>query len=130
MDEIQARGIGFGGLKKDVPGLTTEEDLVSGATVFTEELAAAIGKALDMPTKIWLDLERGYRQAAGNGKPVLSDESVKGAQEKAASGKLLLRLPAGLHRRAAEAAKVEGISLNQLLLSYIAEGVGRTEGRV
>ena len=73
-------------------------------------------------------MERGYREALDDGMPVLSVESVEGAQLKAASGKLLLRLPAGLHKRATEAAKTEGISLNELLLSYIAEGIGRTEG--
>jgi plasmid maintenance system antidote protein VapI len=129
IDELEARGSSFSDLKRSVPQLTTEADLVGGVTVVTPELSVAIGNALEMPSQIWLDLERNYREAIERGTSLLSDESLEAAQAKAASGKLLLRLPAGLHRRAADAAKTEGVSLNQLLLSYIAEGIGRTEGK-
>jgi predicted RNase H-like HicB family nuclease len=40
------------------------------------------------------------------------------------SGKIALRLPRGLHRQAARLAARDGISLNQFLLSAIAEYVG------
>jgi predicted HicB family RNase H-like nuclease len=128
LEELKARGLEFADLKRSVSGLTTEHDLESGTTVIVEEVAEAIGRALDMPAKVWIDLERRYRRAVSDGLPALSNDAIDAAQARAASGKLLLRLPASLHRRAAEAAQLEGVSLNQLLLSYIAEGIGKTEG--
>jgi plasmid maintenance system antidote protein VapI len=127
VDELEARHIDFSDLKSQIPDLTTEKDLVSGVTVITEHLAIQIGKFLEMPAKVWLDLEHNYRDAIEHEKPILTDENVEAAQAKAASGRLLLRLPVSLHRRVTQAASAEGVSLNQLLLSYIAEGIGRTE---
>ncbi len=40
------------------------------------------------------------------------------------SGRVVLRLPKSLHRRAAELAKHDGISLNQFLVAAVAEHVG------
>ncbi len=40
------------------------------------------------------------------------------------SGKLVVRMPQGLHRRAAQTAAREGASLNQLIVACIAEQVG------
>ena len=40
------------------------------------------------------------------------------------SGKLVVRLPKSLHRRAAFAANREGVSLNQFIVSSVAEQVG------
>ena len=40
------------------------------------------------------------------------------------SGKLVLRMPQQLHRRLARQANSEGVSLNTLLVSYLAEQVG------
>lgn len=40
------------------------------------------------------------------------------------SGRLGLRLPQGLHRRAAMCASMEGVSLNQFIVSCVAEAVG------
>lgn len=41
-----------------------------------------------------------------------------------ASGKFIMRVPKGLHARLAARAKREGVSLNTLVLSYAAEGLG------
>ena len=41
------------------------------------------------------------------------------------SGQLRLRLPSSLHQELARLASVEGVSLNQELLSILAEGYGR-----
>jgi antitoxin HicB len=41
------------------------------------------------------------------------------------SGKWLQRVPRSLHRKLAELAKQEGVSLNQLITSILAEAVGR-----
>jgi antitoxin HicB len=41
------------------------------------------------------------------------------------SGKFNVRLPKSLHRRLAERAEEEGVSLNQLVVSLLSEGLGR-----
>ena len=42
-----------------------------------------------------------------------------------ASGKVLARLPRSMHLQLAARAKTEGVSLNSLVLAFIAEGLGR-----
>jgi antitoxin HicB len=46
-----------------------------------------------------------------------------------ASGKFVARVPKSVHARLATRAKAEGVSLNTLVLSFIAEGLGRKERR-
>ena len=46
-----------------------------------------------------------------------------------ASGKFVARVPRTVHARLATRAKAEGVSLNSLLLTFIAEGLGRRERR-
>jgi len=43
----------------------------------------------------------------------------------AASGKFLTRVPKSLHAALAARAKTEGVSLNTLVLTFIAEGIGQ-----
>ena len=43
------------------------------------------------------------------------------------SGKWQMRVPKTLHRRLAERARAEGVSLNTLAVTLIAEGIGRRE---
>jgi antitoxin HicB len=45
------------------------------------------------------------------------------------SGKFVQRLPKLLHVKLVKRAKQEGVSLNTLVLAFIAEGVGRKEGK-
>lgn len=45
------------------------------------------------------------------------------------SGKILQRLPKTLHARLAMRARQENVSLNQLILSLVAEGLGRKDAR-
>ncbi|MBI3971449.1 MAG: toxin-antitoxin system HicB family antitoxin [Chloroflexi bacterium] len=40
------------------------------------------------------------------------------------SGRLMVRLPKSVHRELAERAEEEGISINQLVLSYVSRGLG------
>ena len=40
------------------------------------------------------------------------------------SGKFVLRVPKSLHRRLAQRARAEGVSLNQLVLAYVSQGLG------
>jgi antitoxin HicB len=43
------------------------------------------------------------------------------------SGKFVLRLPRSMHRHLSELAEAEGVSLNQLALAFLAQGMGRTD---
>lgn len=43
------------------------------------------------------------------------------------SGKFVLRLPRSMHRQLAELAEAEGVSLNQLALAFLAQGMGRVD---
>ncbi len=45
------------------------------------------------------------------------------------SGKWQMRVPKSIHRRLAERAKVEGVSLNTLVVTLISEGLGQRERR-
>ena len=44
------------------------------------------------------------------------------------SGKLSLRIPRSLHAQLSQQAKAEDVSLNMLLVSYLSERAGRSEG--
>jgi antitoxin HicB len=46
-----------------------------------------------------------------------------------ASGKFVARVPKTVHAQLASRAKAEGVSLNALVLTFIAQGLGRKEGR-
>ena len=61
------------------------------------------------------------------GRPVPSPSIP--AAESTYSGKVLQRFPKTLHARLAVRAKQEGVSLNQLILSLVAEGLGHKEAR-
>ena len=47
-----------------------------------------------------------------------------------ASGKFVARVPKTVHAQLTTRAKSEGVSLNTLVLTFIAQGLGRKEGRV
>ncbi len=46
-----------------------------------------------------------------------------------ASGKFVARVPKTVHAQLATRARAEGVSLNALVLTFIAQGLGRKEGR-
>ena len=46
-----------------------------------------------------------------------------------ASGKFVARVPKTVHAQLTTRAKAEGVSLNSLVLTFIAQGLGRKEGR-
>ncbi len=46
-----------------------------------------------------------------------------------ASGKFVARVPKTVHAQLTTRAKAEGVSLNALVLTFIAQGLGRKEGR-
>lgn len=91
----------------DLPGCmsdgdTLEETLANGRDAFTSWMAAQIdqGRPIPEPTR--------YSE---EGKPV----------------KFVQRLPRSLHISLQARAKVEGVSINTLVLALIAEGLGRHE---
>jgi antitoxin HicB len=45
------------------------------------------------------------------------------------SGRFVRRLPKSIHAKLADRAKAEGVSLNTLVLTFIAEGLGRKDAR-
>ena len=82
-------------------GETVEEALSNGKDALKSTIAALKAKELPVP--------------APNGGGV-------------ASGKFIARVPKTVHARLTSRAKAEGVSLNTLVLSFIAEGLGRKEG--
>jgi antitoxin HicB len=83
-------------------GETVEEALTNGKDALKATIAALKAKELPVP--------------APNGGGV-------------ASGKFVARVPKTVHARLTSRAKAEGVSLNTLVLSFIAEGLGRKQGR-
>jgi predicted HicB family RNase H-like nuclease len=83
-------------------GCNAAGDTAAGALASLEEVAAS-----------WLE------GAMAKGLPI--PPPVEAEQF---SGKLVLRLPRSLHRRAAHAAKRDGVSLNQFIVGCVAEQVG------
>lgn len=55
---------------------------------------------------------------------------MAGTMETDFSGNIRLRLPEDLHRALAELAEAEGVSLNTMMVSLLAEGVGRRGDRI
>jgi predicted RNase H-like HicB family nuclease len=105
----QEDGGGFLITFPDLPGCmsdgeTIEEAIANGRDAFNAWVSAAVdmGRAIPKPAA----------------KPV---ELIE------ASGKFVARLPKSLHARLVALAKHEGISLNTLVLSLIAEGMGHKE---
>ena len=83
-------------------GETVEEALKSGRDALKATIAALKSKGLPVP--------------APNGGGM-------------ASGKFVARVPKTVHAQLATRARIEGVSLNALVLTFIAQGLGRKEGR-
>jgi antitoxin HicB len=83
-------------------GETVEEALANGKDALKSTMAALKSKGLPIP-------------AANSGG--------------IASGKFVARVPKTIHALLTTRAKAEGVSLNALVLTFIAQGLGRKEGR-
>jgi antitoxin HicB len=83
-------------------GETVEEALTNGRDALKATISALKAKALPIP--------------APNSGGI-------------ASGKFIARVPKTVHARLTTRAKAEGVSLNALVLTFIAEGLGRKERR-
>ncbi len=81
-------------------GASIEEAIVNGRDALKSTIAALKAKELPVP--------------APNGGSV-------------ASGKFVARVPKTVHAQLATRAKAEGVSLNSLVLTFIAEGLGRRQ---
>jgi hypothetical protein len=79
--------------------------------VYEESYAAAYELAVDAVQTL-------YAMHIEEGRPFPAPES-----EEEFSGRVTLRIPKGLHRRVARAADVQAVSLNQLLVTMIAEAL-------
>ncbi len=88
----------------DLPGCMTQV-----------EDAAEIGPAAEEARRLWIITE--YEDGENVPLPSYPEEY---------SGKFNLRLPRSLHRRLAELAERDGVSLNQLVVSLLAERSSRT----
>lgn len=104
-----AEGGGFLITFPDLPGCmsdgeTEAEAVVNGHDAFESWVSARVdtGKAIPEPA---------YRPEAV---PTVS-------------GRFVTRLPKSVHAKLAERAKAEGVSLNTLVLAFIAEGLGRKD---
>jgi predicted RNase H-like HicB family nuclease len=91
----------------DLPGCMTQV-----------EDAAEIGAAAEEARRLWITTE--YEEAGDIPEPSYPEEY---------SGRFNLRLPRSLHRRLAEQARHEGVSLNQLAVSLLAERPSRRSRR-
>jgi predicted RNase H-like HicB family nuclease len=90
----------------EFPGCLAVGDTASEALASLEEVAAD-----------WLEV------ALERGQPI--PEPIENA---GFSGKLVVRMPKSLHKKAAHLAAREGVSLNQFILSSLAEQVGAKVG--
>ena len=83
-------------------GATVDEALANGRAALKETIAALKAKRFPVP--------------APNSGGV-------------ASGRFVARVPKSVHAQLASRAKAEGVSLNALVLTFIAQGLGRKERR-
>jgi len=90
----------------DLPGCMSDGDSIT-------EAIANVAEAVE----VWID---GARE---EGHPIPNPADIDHY-----SGKWVQRVPKSLHYALAQRAKAEGVSLNQLVLSLIARGLGRREG--
>jgi predicted RNase H-like HicB family nuclease len=104
-----ADGGGFMFTMPDLPGLVADGETEAQALADGREAFAVI--VSDM-------VDRGQKVPA----PAFNVDDFAPAS---ASGKVLARLPRSMHRQLAARAKTEGVSLNSLVLAFIAEGLGR-----
>jgi predicted RNase H-like HicB family nuclease len=102
-------GGGFMFTMPDIPGVVADgatelEAIADGREAFITMVSAMVDIGQEVPA------------------PEFSAEDFTPAS---ASGKVLARLPRSMHLQLTARAKTEGVSLNSLVLAFIAEGLGR-----
>jgi len=105
---------------EDLTSFTVTIPDLEGCIAFGETLEEA-HKMLTEAKQLWIEtyLDEGWNI------PEPTEEEIK-----TYSGKFTVRLPRFLHRRLAELAEYEGTSLNQLVVTLLAEGAERLESRI
>jgi len=104
-----ADGGGFMFTMPDIPGVMADgatefEAIADGCEAFISTVSAMMDMGQEIPV------------------PAFKSEDFTPAS---ASGKVLARLPRSMHMQLTARAKTEGVSLNALVLAFIAEGLGR-----
>ena len=104
-----ADGGGFMFTMPDIPGVMADgatelEAIADGREAFIATVSAMVDMGQQVPA------------------PAFNAQDFTPAS---ASGKVLARLPRSMHMQLAARAKTEGVSLNSLVLAFIAEGLGR-----
>jgi antitoxin HicB len=99
----------------DLPGCmsdgeTIEEAIESGRDAFLGWVAVQADLKREIPKPQWRPEE---------------DKTIPAT----ASGKFIQRVPKTIHSKLVQRAKQEGVSLNALVLAFIAEGIGKGEGK-
>jgi predicted RNase H-like HicB family nuclease len=107
-----ADGGGFMFTMPDIPGVMADggteiEAIADGREAFVAVVSAMIDMGQEVPAPMF---------------------NVRDFTPASASGKVLARLPRSMHLQLAARAKTEGVSLNSLVLAFIAEGLGRRSG--
>ena len=100
-------------IQRDPSGAYAGEVLELSGCYTEGRSVAEVAAKLDHEVSDWLDHAR---------REDIPIPEPRGADE--CSGRLVLRLPRHLHTRAALFAQQEGVSLNQFILSAVAESVG------
>jgi antitoxin HicB len=95
-------------------GYVAEIKELNGCITQGETIEAAASN-INEARELWLETAYEY----GDDIPIPSSESEY-------SGKLMLRMPKGLHCRLATLAKSEGVSLNQYLLFLLSSAIGKS----
>lgn len=104
-----AHGGGFMFTMPDIPGVMADgatefEAIADGREAFVATISAMADMGQEIPA------------------PAFHSADFTPAS---ASGKILARLPRSMHLQLTARAKTEGVSLNALVLAFIAEGLGR-----
>ena len=104
-----ADGGGFMFTMPDLPGVLADgatqiEAIADGREAFLATVSAMVDMAQEIPGPSF---------------------NVADFAPASASGKVLARLPRSMHMQLTARAKTEGVSLNALVVAYIAEGLGR-----
>jgi len=104
-----ADGGGFMFTMPDIPGVVADGEtelaaIKDGREAFLATVSAMVDRGQEVPV------------------PAFNVEDFTPAS---ASGKVLARLPRSMHMQLTARAKTEGVSLNSLVLAFIAEGLGR-----
>ena len=85
----------------------------------------SVGETLDDAISMIRDAQKAWIETAMEEKLPIPEPRA----EEEYSGNFRLRVPRSLHRKLAEAAEAEGVSLNTVCVSFLAEAVGLTAMR-